>query len=246
MIRSLFDTPNSYSSPKIIAHRGASAFEPENSLPAFEAAGKCGVWAIETDVHKTADGKLVCFHNKRVDGLTDGEGVIADMTFDELRARHITVGNNVAAYTPDELRIPTFEQYLEVCARYGAVPFIELKTNIAEETLFYVRKYGLEDHCVYSAVKFEPLECVRALSDRVFIHHIFSNEERIPRLVELGYSGMSFKIAELDDVPDVLVEHVHAAGVKVCFRAADTPELVRRAIDMGVDYVPSNKVFGLN
>ena len=149
------------------------------------------------------------------------------------------------AHTEHELRIPTFEEYLEICKKYGSVPFIELKTNIAEETMFYVRKLGLEDRCVYSAIKFEPLECARKLSDRVFIHHIFSNEERIPRLAELGYSGMSFKIADLNDVPEGLVDRVHAAGVKICFRAADTPEILRRAIDMGTDYVPSNCVFGL-
>lgn len=245
MIRALFDAPNSYSAPKIIAHRGANSLEPENSIPAFEAAGRLGVWAIETDVHKTADGKLVCFHNKRVDGLTNGEGAICELTFDYLRSLHITAGNNVQAHTEQELRIPTFEEYLEICKKHGSVPFIELKTNIAEETMFYVRKLGLEDSCVYSAIKFEPLECVRKLSDRVFIHHIFSSEERIPRLAELGYSGMSFKIAELDDVPEGLVERVHSAGVKICFRAADTPDVMRRAIDMGTDYVPSNRVFGL-
>ena len=149
------------------------------------------------------------------------------------------------AHTEQELRIPTFEEYLEICKKHCSVPFIELKTNIAEETMCYVRKLGLEDSCVYSAIKFEPLECVRKLSDRVFIHHIFSSEERIPRLAELGYSGMSFKIAELDDVPEGLVERVHSAGVKICFRAADTPDVMRRAIDMGTDYVPSNRVFRL-
>lgn len=245
MKRQLFARPNTPARPRILAHRGANSLEPENSIPAFEAAGRIGAWAIETDVHKTADGKLICFHNKRVDGLTDGEGAIAEMTFDEIRRLHITVGNNVEAHTAEQLRIPTFEEYLTVCYRYGSVPFIELKTSIAEETMFEVRQMGLEDRCVFSSGKFQPLEDARALSDRVFIHHIFSSEERIERLAELEYSGMSFKIANLDDVPAGLVDKVHSAGVRICFRASDTPEAVRQAISMGVDYVPSNKVFKL-
>lgn len=245
MKRQLFAYPNTFDRPRILAHRGANSLEPENSIPAFEAAGRIGAWAIETDVHKTADGKLICFHNKKVDGLTDGEGVIAEMTFDEIRRLRITAGNNVEAHTAYELRIPTFEEYLTICYRYGSVPFIELKTSIAEETMFEVKQMGLEDRCVFSSVKFQPLEDARALSDRVFIHHIFSSEERIERLAEMEYSGMSFKIANLDEVPHGLVEKVHSAGVRICFRAADTPEIVRKAISMGVDYVPSNKVFKL-
>ncbi len=242
MERCLFYKENSLTSPKIIAHRGASAVEPENSLPAFETAGQRGVWAIETDVHRTLDGRLVCFHNKKVDGLTEGEGAIADMTYAELARLYIAAGVNVAAHTPEELRIPTFCDYLSICRRYGAVPFLELKAPLAEETLFYVRQFGLEDHCVYSAIKLEPLCDARALSERVFIHHIFSSEDNIPRLAELGYAGMSFKIADLDEIPAGLVERVHAAGLRICFRSADTPETMARAIGMGCDYVPSNKI----
>ncbi|NLW74686.1 MAG: hypothetical protein GX057_07360 [Clostridiales bacterium] len=244
-MHSLFAQRNSWNNPKIIAHRGACALEPENSLPAFEAAGRLGVWAIETDVHMTADRELVCFHNKKVDRLTTGQGAIADMKLTELREFHITNGNNVSAHTPDELRIPTFLEYLSVYRRYGSVAFIELKADIVGEALYLVRRMGLEEYCVFSSVSLERLEEARALSDKVFIHHIFSSEENIPRLVGLGYAGMSFKISDLDDVPEGLVERVHDAGLRVCFRAADTPEIMRRAIDMGVDYVPTNCVYRL-
>ena len=229
-MHSLFIQHNSWCHPKIIAHRGACALEPENSLPAFVAAGRLGVWAIETDLHMTDDRELVCFHNKRVDRLTEGQGAITDMKLAELRALHITAGNNVGAHTPDELRIPTFLEYLLVCRRYGSVPFIELKADIAGEALYLVRRMGLEEYCVFSSVKLEHLEEVRELSDRVFIHHIFSSEDNILRLACWDMPECRLKIAELDDVPEGLVERVHEAGLRVCFRAADTPEIMRRAI----------------
>ena len=138
-----------------------------------------------------------------------------------------------------------FAEILSVCRRYGSVPFIELKADIVGEALCLVRRMGLEEYCVVSSGRLEHLEEARALSDKVFIHHIFSSEDNIPRLVELGYAGMSFKIADLDDVPGGLVEKVHDAGLRVCFRAADTTEVMRRAIDMGVDYVPTNCVYTL-
>ena len=59
---------------KLIAHRGYAVHAPQNSLEAFETAGRLGYWAIETDVHKTLDGVLVCnvvcgFFNVGVGGL---------------------------------------------------------------------------------------------------------------------------------------------------------------------------------
>ena len=57
---------------KLIAHRGYAVHAPQNSLEAFEAAGKLGYWAIETDVHKTKDGVLVCNHDATVDHMFNG------------------------------------------------------------------------------------------------------------------------------------------------------------------------------
>lgn len=241
----LFDGVHNSNAPRIIAHRGASSLEPENSVPAFEAAGRLGAWAIETDVYKTQDGALVCFHNKRVDGMTDGEGEIAGMSFCELSRLKITSGNNVSAHSGDALRIPTFDEYLTICKRYGSAAFIELKMPIADEVLAAVARHGMQEQCVFSSSNISHLEAVRRFSDRVFIHLIFGSEDNFSRLTELGYAGLSFKIANLDDVPAGLVEKTHKAGLRVCFRAADTPELIIRAIDMGCDYVPSNRVMTL-
>ena len=56
----IFATRNSLRNPKIIAHRGYHMIAPENSLPAFRIAAEMGAWAIETDVHRTKDGVMVC------------------------------------------------------------------------------------------------------------------------------------------------------------------------------------------
>ena len=75
---------NSLELPKLIAHRGYAVEAPQNSIPAFVEAGKLGFWAVETDVHKTKDGVLVCNHNNSVDEMYYGSGKIAEMTYREL------------------------------------------------------------------------------------------------------------------------------------------------------------------
>ncbi|MBO5271095.1 MAG: hypothetical protein J6B77_09935 [Clostridia bacterium] len=242
----IFATRNSLRNPKIIAHRGYHMVAPENSLPAFRAAAEMGAWAIETDVHRTKDGVLVCCHNPTVDSYCSGTGTISEMTFEELSRLHIVKGRNVALYTEEELRIPTFREYLTVCRTHGAVPFLEFKAeDIVEDALYELRGMALEDYCVLSAISFDVIKTCRAHSDRAFIHWIFGNEEEAPALAALGYAGMSYKIANLDDVPDGLVERTHRLGLRLCFRAADTKEVARRSIEMGLDYFPSNTLVTL-
>lgn len=242
---SIFATRNSIRTPKLIAHRGAQVYAPQNSLPAFSIAGEYGVWAIETDVHKTSDGVLVCCHNATTGECYTEDMTIAQTTFTELRKLRIRKGNNLAAFSQEELRMPTFEEYLHICRRTGAVPFLELKANIAGEVVHALRRAGMEDHAVVSAICFEHLAPVRDFSSKVFLHHIFSNENYFDALADLGYAGLSLNYPDLDGVPEGTVEAVHERGLRICFRAADTPDMVRRAIALGTDYVPSNRVYAL-
>jgi glycerophosphoryl diester phosphodiesterase len=76
---------HSVEAPKLIAHRGFAVGLPQNSVPAFEKAGQLGYWAIETDVHLTADGVLVCCHDATVDSMFLGSGAIREMKFEDLR-----------------------------------------------------------------------------------------------------------------------------------------------------------------
>ncbi len=72
---SIFDRPGLH----YISHRGFRPLAPDNSLPGFEYAGILKQWAIETDVHMSADGVLMCNHNTTVDASYDGNGVIWEM-----------------------------------------------------------------------------------------------------------------------------------------------------------------------
>lgn len=70
--------------PLVFAHRGASAYAPENTFAAFDLAVEMGATAIETDVQATADGHLVLLHDSRLDRTTDGHGTPAEHTLAEL------------------------------------------------------------------------------------------------------------------------------------------------------------------
>jgi glycerophosphoryl diester phosphodiesterase len=69
----------------VVAHRGASAHVPENTMDAFRLAVEMGADAIELDVHATRDGKLAVIHDDTLDRTTDGTGAISALTMDEIR-----------------------------------------------------------------------------------------------------------------------------------------------------------------
>lgn len=71
--------------PLVIAHRGASAARPENTLAAYRHALADGADGVECDVRLTRDGHLVCVHDRRVDRISDGRGRVSRMTLAQLR-----------------------------------------------------------------------------------------------------------------------------------------------------------------
>ncbi len=229
----------------MLGHRGFTPVAPENSLPSFEAAAKRGFWAIETDIRKTKDGVLVCCHNATTEARYDLNLTIVDCTYAELLSATMAKGNRLDTYTPEQLKMPTFAQYLDICESVGAVPFIESKEMIIEEIFAELRKRDMMGHSVMSSVDFSHIEEARRLDKNIFIHHIFSNPERMLELSEMGNAGLSYNYKDLDTVPDGLIENTHAHGVKLCLRAGDTVETCMRMFALGLDYIPSNKIYSM-
>ena len=223
---------------KLIAHRGYAVHAPQNSLEAFEAAGELGYWAIETDVHKTKDGVLVCNHDATVDHMFNGSGEIRAMSWAELSKLRFREERRNGSML--DAGMPTFRQYLKVCRRYHAMPFIETKTMDVEEVLAQAFEYFEPEQLVLSSTNMEHLRLARKVSDRVFIHHIFSNGTSIKELAQMKPAGVSLNYPDLDAFDPRLVDVVHGYGLKLCLRAGDSAEQVERMKALGLDYIPTN------
>ena len=128
----------------IIAHRGASAYAPENTLAAFDKALDLGAADVEFDVHFGADGQVVVIHDDTVDRTTNGAGAVAALTLAQLKS--LDAGSWFAAQFSEE-RIPTLVELLE---RYkDRLHFhIEVKgraEHLSEKTIDLVRDHGWLD-----------------------------------------------------------------------------------------------------
>lgn len=111
---------------KIWAHRGASGFAPENTLPAFQIAKELDVDGIELDVHMTKDGEIVVIHDDRIDRTSDGSGWVKDYTLAELR--QFNFAKNMPIYGC--VTIPTLEEVYEMFRDTDYIINVELKTDV--------------------------------------------------------------------------------------------------------------------
>ena len=116
--------------PLIFAHRGAMAYRPQNTLPAFELAWSMGAHGVELDVQCTRDGEVVVFHDDTLDKLTNGTERVRDYDATELMS--LDAGTHFSAKYAGE-RIPTLAQVLRA-RPLGRWVNIELKTELLDAT----------------------------------------------------------------------------------------------------------------
>ena len=117
---------------KMVAHQGLFGLERGNSNQAFTAAGnREKYFGIETDVHRTADGKYVCIHDSNTKGVSGVDMDVEASTLEQLQS--IRLMDNDGTTDRADLRIPTLQDYIKICRDYGKVSVLELKTPFEKE-----------------------------------------------------------------------------------------------------------------
>ncbi len=139
--------------PLIWAHRGASGYAPENTLPAFKMAADMGADGVELDVQLTKDDVIVVCHDERIDRTSNGAGRIQDYTLEELKKYDFCNGNKAFEGTT----IPTMEEVFDLLDSTGLTINIELKTGeifypqLEEKIVELTKKKGWMDRVIFSS-----------------------------------------------------------------------------------------------
>lgn len=224
---------------KMIAHRGVSGLELENTCPAFVAAGVKSYYGIETDVHVTKDGKFIVVHDddlKRIAGLdTSVEG----STFDELRKVEL---KDKDGSKRKDLFLPSLDEYIVICRKYEKQAILELKNPMPKEKVWeiaeVVKALGWFERTTFISFAGENLVALRekyADADAQFLADVVTDETfefMVKNKFDADLCGYC--------VTKELVEKLHAAGIKVNVWTLDLPEHGQLAISYGVDFITSN------
>ncbi|HET7480552.1 MAG TPA: glycerophosphodiester phosphodiesterase [Rubrobacteraceae bacterium] len=244
--------------PVNLAHRGASARAPENTLEAFRLALQSGAGGLEMDAHMTRDGRLVVIHDDTVDRTTDGFGAVREMTLGEIRS--LDAGYR---FSPDDglthpyrglgLMVPTLE---EVYQSFPETPInVEIKEDqagVEEAVLRVIEEAAAEDRTIVAAAIHEVVDRFRRVS-----------EGRVPTAASRREIGWFFAFARLYlesllrpayAALQVPTEHrriplatprflaaAHNRNVRVDVWTINDPDEMRRLLDLGADTIMTDR-----
>jgi len=180
----------------VVAHRGFSSEAPENTLAAFRLAGQYGFDGIECDILPTQDNKWIVIHDETVDRTTNGTGNVCDMTYEELRFLTVDGGESLDKY-PDE-KLPSLEEYLDVCKSYKMCALIEVKRSANDTAMNNLRdiinSYKSDVDITVISFSHDALVAVRSLLPDIKTMLVSENLklEDNTFIVEKGIDGLDY------------------------------------------------------
>lgn len=224
---------------KYLAHRGASNLAPENTIKSFELAGKAKAFGIETDIQCTSDGELVCMHDATVDRTTNGKGKVSDISLESIKKLKIDAGSNVKKY--NNLSVPTFTEYIEICKKYDCYAIIELKKTLTQDSvkkvLDIIKLENIQDKCLIISFDEEVLNTIRENDTSIKIGYLVKSvsQDDIDKAINYKNCAICPKAISED-----LAKYAHKNGVQINVWTAD--KYAQKAIlhDTGVDYITTN------
>ena len=147
---------------KMVAHRGVSGLERENTCAAFVAAGNRSYFGVETDIHRTADGRYIVFHDDNLTRLLGDGRVVEEMRFDELRALRLT---DLDGNARGDLLLPTLEEYVHICKKYDKDCVLEIKNHFEPEdidnVIAIIRGIGWLERTIFISFDLPNMICIR-------------------------------------------------------------------------------------
>ncbi|MCW4021269.1 MAG: glycerophosphodiester phosphodiesterase family protein [Candidatus Bathyarchaeota archaeon] len=217
-----------------IGHRGAKAYEPENTLRSFKKAIEIGVDAVELDARRTKDGEIVVIHNAKVDKTTDGKGPVSELTLEEIKQLSTDKGE----------KIPTLEEALDFLDNKVKI-VIELKeTGLEEKVLRLINDKGLGKNVLVVSFHEEALRKVRELDDEVETGLIYVRHKNpIKAALELraDYLLSLYRFTHTANI-----RKAHENGLKVIVWTINKQEEVPEYVKKGVDGIASDRPDILN
>lgn len=231
--------------PRVCAHRGFSTIAPENSMPAYGAAVAMGAEEIEFDLWPTADGEIVSCHDRNLDRVSSGTGLITDKTLDELKQLDFGIKFNEKF---KGLSIVMFEDILKkfsghtiMNAHIKPLSYTEpYPEDVMKKIVELIKKYDCERHIYFmleTDVQIQQFKkyapeipvCVGNLQDRPY--------EIVDRAIEFGCEKVQLFKPYFNKE---MIDKAHENNIKCNVFWSDDPKEAKEFLDMGIDTILTN------
>lgn len=224
----------------MVAHRGVSGLELENTCAAFVAAGNRSYIGVETDVHVTADGKFIIIHDDNTGRVATESMVVEQTDYETLRNLQLKQKDGMLR---TDLRLPSLEEYLSICKHYDKVCVLELKNPMEEEAVKGIVEvckavYSL-DKMVFISFAFQNMLYIRKFAPEAEAQYLLAEEITQAHIDTLAEHKLDLDVHYLAMSED-LMNRLHERGIKVNCWTVDDPEIAERLVSWGIDYITSN------
>jgi len=210
-----------------VGHRGARAYETENTLESFGTAIKLGANAIELDIRQSGDGRLIVCHDDNLKKIFGIDAPVGKSSLKELK--DMTGG-----------RIATLEQSLQFIGRKAAKILVELKeSGYEKKVLEKISEQNLDDRVIVVSFHEEALAAARKLSGKVETGLIYvrsKNPVETALMLNAQYLVPLYRFIHTRDV-----ERAHKNGLKVIVWTINTREEIHEFVAKGVDGIATDK-----
>jgi len=216
---------------KVLGHRGAPAYEPENTLASFKKAIELGVDQIELDLRFSKDSKLVVIHDEKLDRTTNGKGFVREFTLAELKKLDAGKGE----------KIPTLQEVIDLIRDKGIFLQIELKeSNMQRYLLDLIQKNNLEERVMVISFLHEELRKIKELNPNIKTGILIGQKliDPLERLRQVRADAVSMRHTLVNKR---LVEKLHQNNIELTVWVVNEPRDVGRAINLGVDIIGTDK-----
>jgi len=228
----------------VVAHRGATALAPENTMVAFRLAVEAGADAIECDVHLTADGRLAVIHDEELDRTTDASGRVAELTMATIRkadaGARFAAPDGSTPFRDTGLRVPTLNEVLrwlpegiglvvEVKARAAVEPTIAALHGARVRTAGQVVLISFDEATIEHAHQLDP-----GLPTGYLLVPMQPIEPALTWAAEHGHRGVHPWEGDLGLDPAPVLAQARAYGLDVACYVVNDPDRMRLLAAYGV------------
>jgi len=237
-VRDFLDLPR----PHAFAHRGGAAHYPENSWRAFEHAVNLGYCYLETDVHATADGVLVAFHDRTLDRATDRRGRVCDLPYSEVSAARIG-GTDPIPRLEDLLGAWPAERFnIDVKDEPAVRPLAEVLGRTAAWDRVCITSFSARRLAAVRRVLPRPV-CMSA--SPLGVAALRLGTPRPALAARLHRASVRCAQVPISVATEVFLRRAHAAGLQVHVWTVNDRKTMAGLLDLGVDGIMTDETAAL-
>ena len=223
----------------MVAHRGVSGLERENTCPAFLVAGAKSYYGIETDVHVTKDGEIIVFHDDDLKRLLGIDKKVEECTFEYLRSLNLS---NFSGEVQKSLFLPTLQEYIDICKRYNKVAVLELKNPMQKQYIVkivnIIKEFDMFENTIFISFAGENLVELKSEYPNAKAQFLFcdATTENLQFMKKYGLDADMY----FGNLTKEYAKQLKENGIKINCWTVDNLQDAKNLALLGVDFITSN------